>query len=39
MQDPTGARRVVRSETRHIEAFARCMEEHDEREREACSTW
>ena len=31
MQDPVGADRVVRTKTRHAEAFARHVEEHDER--------
>ena len=31
MQDPVGADRVVRTKTRHDEAFARHPEEHDER--------
>ena len=33
MQDPVGADRVVRTKTRHDEAFARHVEEHDEREK------
>ena len=32
MQDPVGADRVVRTTTRQDEAFARHVEEHDERE-------
>ena len=37
MQDPVEADRVVRTKTRHDEAFARHVEEHDERE-EDCTT-
>ena len=33
MQNPVGADRVVRTTTRHDEAFAKHMEEHDEREK------
>ena len=33
MQDPVGADRVVRTKTRHDEAFARRVEEHDVREK------
>ena len=33
MQDPVGADRVVRHKTRHDEAFAKHVEEHDEREK------
>ena len=38
MQDPVGADRAVRTETRHEQAFAKHLEGHDERGKEDCKT-
>ena len=37
-KDPVGADRVVRTKTRHDEALAKYVEEHDERERRSQDT-